>query len=152
MKIWWVLPVGFLLGCMRCVPVRFGRPGALSRMISGSPLCRVATLSSIRPAAGTLPRAAEVAIAAAAWTVAAVVARPHRAPGRVRPRAGYVVVLAAGTLSRDLAHGCPNWVDVTGPTHGPYFSNGPRTANAAWQRAVLARAGGHAAYRTEPAG
>ena len=40
------------------------------------------------------------------------------------------------TLSRGLAHGCQNWVDVTGKTYGPDKAASPgipRRANAKWQ-------------------
>jgi hypothetical protein len=43
-------------------------------------------------------------------------------------------------LSRDLANGCPDWVDVTGRTYGPdaaWLPDGrsvPRARNARWQR------------------
>ena len=47
-----------------------------------------------------------------------------------------MALIQLNALSRDLAHGCQNWVDVTGRTYGPDkpASPGvPRRANARWQ-------------------
>jgi alpha-1,2-mannosyltransferase len=43
-------------------------------------------------------------------------------------------------LSRGLANGCPNWVDVTGLTYGPdrpQYPGQPRIDNAQWQGDLL---------------
>ncbi|WP_375484904.1 hypothetical protein [uncultured Jatrophihabitans sp.] len=47
-------------------------------------------------------------------------------------------------LSRSLADGCRNWVDVTGRTYGPDRASVPRVANRRWQRDLTAylRSGG----------
>lgn len=50
-------------------------------------------------------------------------------------------LIAVDALSRDLAHGCPNWIDVSGRTYGPDAANGAkvsRAKNARWQRSIRA--------------
>ena len=52
-------------------------------------------------------------------------------------------LILLNTLSRDLSHGCQNWVDVTGRTYGIDASSGvdggpgPRSKNPRWQRDLL---------------
>ncbi len=48
------------------------------------------------------------------------------------------VQIRLDALTRGLADGCPNWVDVTGPTYGKYRSVASRGHNPRWQRAFLA--------------
>jgi alpha-1,2-mannosyltransferase len=43
-------------------------------------------------------------------------------------------LIELNALSRGLAAGCPNWIDVTGRTYGPDNSDRPRSKNAGWQR------------------
>jgi alpha-1,2-mannosyltransferase len=54
-----------------------------------------------------------------------------------------MVLVGLNALDRDLANGCPNWVDVTGRTYAPDMSvGGPdgrlltRPANPRWQGAL----------------
>ncbi|MDU0315629.1 hypothetical protein RKE38_18165 [Phycicoccus sp. M110.8] len=44
-----------------------------------------------------------------------------------------MALIELDALSRGLAAGCPNWVDVTGRTYGPDRASGPRATNARWQ-------------------
>ena len=49
-------------------------------------------------------------------------------------------LLLAGVLARDLAHGCPTRIDVTGSTYGVVGPNGrtmPRALNPLWQKDIL---------------
>lgn len=48
-------------------------------------------------------------------------------------------LIALNVLSRDLAHGCPQWVDVSGRTYDASRSpnNLPRRRNQRWQRDLL---------------
>ncbi len=43
-------------------------------------------------------------------------------------------LIELNALSRGLAAGCPNWVDVTGRTYGPDRANRSRSHNERWQR------------------
>lgn len=52
-----------------------------------------------------------------------------------------MALIQLNALSRGLADGCRNWVDVTGRTYGPHkpASPGiPRRANARWQASLRA--------------
>jgi hypothetical protein len=45
-----------------------------------------------------------------------------------------MALIELNALSRGLAAGCPNWIDVTGRTYGPNKSDQPRSENTGWQR------------------
>jgi alpha-1,2-mannosyltransferase len=96
-----------------------------------------------------------VVLVAAALTTVTLVARPitvtTRFPG-ARLAAGVrsirclmadspMALIELDALSRDLADGCPNWIDVTGRTYDVDAPRGPgstaRSANHRWQRDVL---------------
>jgi hypothetical protein len=50
-------------------------------------------------------------------------------------------LIELNSLSRGLAHGCPDWIDVTGRTYGvdaPTSPHIPRSRNARWQRDLTA--------------
>lgn len=49
-----------------------------------------------------------------------------------------IALIQLDALSRGLADGCPNWVDITGPTFGRDRAPVPRTRNRKWQRDLLA--------------
>ena len=43
-------------------------------------------------------------------------------------------LIELNALTRGLAAGCANWIDVTGRTYGPNRSDKPRSQNLGWQR------------------
>jgi len=45
-----------------------------------------------------------------------------------------MALIELDALSRGLAAGCPNWIDVTGRTYGVNKSDQPRSRNERWQR------------------
>lgn len=47
------------------------------------------------------------------------------------------VLIRLDALTRGLADGCPNWIDVDGRTYGPDKAPGPRSTNRKWHRALL---------------
>ena len=48
-----------------------------------------------------------------------------------------MALIELNALSRGLADGCPNWVDVTGRTYDVDAASNPsRPANAKWQRDI----------------
>jgi hypothetical protein len=55
-----------------------------------------------------------------------------------------MALIELNSLSRGLAAGCPDWIDVTGPTYGPDRANGLRSQDHRWQHAAAhyLRAGG----------
>ena len=54
-----------------------------------------------------------------------------------------LLLVTAGVLARDLAHGCPTRIDVTGSTYGvdrvvgPNGRTMPRALNPLWQKDIL---------------
>lgn len=116
----------------------------------------VATIAE-RPATRRVPRLlvqssaviAAVVLAVAAIGVGARGRAPDIGPGMAAAAASQHCVMADSplalidldVLSRDLARGCPNWVDVSGRTYDLDASTGatyhPRSRNQRWQADVM---------------
>ena len=91
-----------------------------------------------------------VAVTTTAALVQAAQADHHAFPGQRLARAlgarhcvmsdAPGALIGLRVLSRDLGHGCANWIDVSGRTYGVDRAgrNVPRRANARWQRDLLA--------------
>jgi hypothetical protein len=45
-----------------------------------------------------------------------------------------IALINLDALSRGLAAGCPNWIDVTGPTYAENRPSGKRIRDQQWQR------------------
>ena len=120
--------------------------------LAGSLALTVAAASEPAPAHWRLDQRVGL-LAAGLAAVISLAAVPHSRklvdpfPGRTfeRATAGLRCVMTDSTsalilmnrLSDDLAHGCPNWIDVTGRTYfGVAKDDAPRTDNANWQRVL----------------
>jgi alpha-1,2-mannosyltransferase len=101
-------------------------------------------------AAAWLPTVAAAAVTAAIFATDASAVRPLPGAHRLAAAVAHLHCVMSDTpmtlieldaLSRDLAHGCRNWVDVTGRTYGPDRIRAARVSrpdNQLWQRDLLA--------------
>ena len=119
-----------------------------------APALALVTAGAARAIATGAPRlgwAGPGALAAAAALSAATLVQPVAVvepfPGAPLARAvrhvrclmtdSPMALIEVNALSRDLANGCPNWVDVTGRTYGQDNLPRPRPSNPRWQADLL---------------
>ena len=90
-----------------------------------------------------LPTGAAASVTLAILVTESVTVRPLPAADQLsRSVAGLRCVMSdspmglieLNALTRGLAAGCANWIDVTGRTYGPNRSDKPRSQNLGWQR------------------
>ncbi|GAB2484394.1 glycosyltransferase 87 family protein [Jatrophihabitans fulvus] len=112
------VPLALVVAVAAHVPAAAGRR-TVPVLVSVSALVTVLAAALPLPRGGVVRDAAELQRAVA----------PYRCVMSDTP----VVLIRLNVLSRDFAHNCANWVDVTGRTYGRDRGTGPRRSNLRWQ-------------------
>ncbi len=122
---------------------------ALALVVGGAAALPGRSTTAARRIVDWLPTVAVATVTALILGLGAAVLRPfHGAAQLTRAAAAERCVMTdspiaqieLNALSRGLANGCRNWVDVTGLTYGPdrgQYPGQPRVDNARWQRDLL---------------